>query len=126
MYTTKNIKPYAIHFGLLQIVDEGSNGLFVYIKDFEKLMGTSGKHKRCYCKHCLSNFTSHERLCNHYKTGCYDVVGTLKLMPKEDQSNIEYTSRGHEEHAPFVSEGDFECFLYSTHSHRKKQYNIIH
>ena len=73
-------------------------------------MGSSGKHKGYYCKHCLSKFTSHERLCYHYKLGCYDVVGTLKLMPKEDQSIIEYKSKGYEEYAPFVIESDFECF----------------
>ena len=73
-------------------------------------MGTSDKYKGYYCKHCLSKFTSHERLCNHYKMGCYDVVGTLKLMPKEDQNIIEYTSQGHEEYAPFVFESDFEFF----------------
>ena len=75
-----------IHIHLLHIVDEDNNGHFVYIQDFEKLMGTSGKHKGSYCKHCLSKFTSHERLSNHYKMGCYDVVGTLKFMPKEDQT----------------------------------------
>ena len=91
-------------------MDEDTNGHFVYIKDFEKLMGSSGKHKGYYCKHCLSKFTSHERLCSHYKMGCYDVVGTLKLMPKEDQNIIEYQSKGYEELAPFVIESDFECF----------------
>ena len=47
---------------------------------------------------------------NHYKMGCYDVVGTLKLMPKEDRNIIEYTSKGYEEYAPFVLGSDFECF----------------
>ena len=42
--------------------------------------------------------------------GCYDVVGTLKLMPKEDQSIIEHTSKGYEEYAPFAIESDFEFF----------------
>ena len=41
--------------------------------------------------------------------GCYDVVGTLKLMPK-NQNIIEDTSKGCEEYAPFVTESDFECF----------------
>ena len=52
-------------------------------------MGSSGKHKGHYCKHCLSKFTSHERFCSHYKMGCYNVVGTLKLMPKEDHNIID-------------------------------------
>ena len=65
MNITKNTKPDVIHIDLLHIVDEDSNGHFVYIKDLEKLMGTSGQHKWYYCKHCLSKFTSHERLCNH-------------------------------------------------------------
>ena len=69
MYIAKHIKAYATHIDLLHMVDEDSNGHFVYIKDFEKLMATSGKHKGYYCKHCLSKFTSNERLCNHYKMG---------------------------------------------------------
>jgi len=63
-----------------------------------------------YNKRCFSKFTSHERSCNDYKMGCYAVVGTLKIMPKQDQSIIEYTSKGYEEYAPFVIESDFEGF----------------
>ena len=44
----KNTKPNAIHIDLLHIAGEDRNGHFVYIKDFEKLMGTSGKHKGYY------------------------------------------------------------------------------
>ena len=73
-------------------------------------MGTSGKHKGYYCKHCSSKVTSHERLSNHYKMGCYVVVATFKLMPKEDQHMIEYTSKDYEGYAPLVIESDFECF----------------
>ena len=61
MYITKNTKPNATHIESLHIVDEDSDGHFLNIKDFENLMGTSGKHKLYYCKHCLSKFTSHER-----------------------------------------------------------------
>ena len=129
MYITKNTKPKAIHIDLLHIVDEDNNGHFVYIKDFEKLMGSSGKHKGYYCKHCLSKFTSHERLCSHYKMGCYDVVGTLKLMPKEDQNIIGYQSKGYEELAPFVIESDFECFNIkhntTTRNNQKSYTDII-
>jgi len=64
-YITKNTQPNSIHIDLWHTVDEDSNGHFVYIKDFEKLMVSSGKHKGYDCKHCLSKFTSHERLCNH-------------------------------------------------------------
>ena len=77
MYITKNTKPNTIHIDLLHIVDEDNNGDFVYAKDFEKLTGTSGKHKGYLCKHCLPKFTSYERLGNHCKMGCYDVIGTL-------------------------------------------------
>ena len=44
------------------------------------------------------------------KMGCYDVVGTLKLMPKEDQNIIEQQAKCYEELAPCVIESDFECF----------------
>ena len=92
MYITKDTEPNVTHIDSLHIVDEDDTGHCVYFKNFEKLMGTSGKHKGYYCKHCLLKFTSHERLCNHDKMGCYDVVGTSKLMPKENQNIIEYTS----------------------------------
>ena len=36
MYITKNTKPNVIHIDLSHIVDEDSNGNFVYITDFEK------------------------------------------------------------------------------------------
>jgi len=128
MYITRNTDTNTIHVDLLNIVDEDRNGHFVYMQDFEKLMGTSGKHKEYYCKHCLSKFTSHERLCNHYRMGYYDVVGTLKLMPKEDQSTIEHTSKVYEEYAPFVIESDFECFNIqntTTARHTTKSYTDV-
>ena len=39
MYKRKNTQPNTTHIDLLHIVDEDNNGHFVYIKDFEKLMG---------------------------------------------------------------------------------------
>ena len=69
MLITKNTKPNAIHIDLSHIVDADNNVHFVYIKDFEKLMGSNGAHKGYYCKHSLSKFTSHERLCTHYTNG---------------------------------------------------------
>ena len=74
----KTIKTNVIHIDLLHIVDEDSNVHFVYVKDFEKLMGTNGEHKGYDCKHCLSKCTSYEMLCNHYNMGCYYVVRTLE------------------------------------------------
>jgi len=71
------------------------------------------------------NLHHNARLCNHYKMGCYDVVGAQKLMPKEDQSTIEYTSKVYEEYAPFVLESDFECFNIqhtTTARHTTKSY----
>ena len=46
--------------------------------------------------------------------GCYDVVGTLKLMPKEDENIIEDTSNGYEEYAPFVIESDSNVWIFNT------------
>ena len=45
MYKRKNTQPNTIHIDLLHIVDEDSNGHFVYIKDLEKSMGSSGNIK---------------------------------------------------------------------------------
>ena len=51
MYIAKHTKPNLIHTDLLNIVDEDNHGHFVYAKDFEKLMGTRGKHEGYHCKH---------------------------------------------------------------------------
>ena len=125
MCTTQNTKSNVIHIDLLHIVDEDNTGHFVYIKDFEKLMGSSGKHTGYDCKHCSSKFTSYDRFCKQYKMGCYDVIGTLELMPKEDQNIIEYTSKGYEKHAPFVIESDVERFNI-RHSTTTKNNKFIH
>ena len=72
MYITKNTKSTTIHIDLLHIVDEDNNGHFIYIKDFEKLMGSSGKHKGYYCKRCLSNL--------HHMKGYAVITNWVAMM----------------------------------------------
>ena len=71
MYITKNSKPNVIPLELLHIVDEDNNGHFVYIKDFEKLMGTSDKHKGYYCKHCQNS---------HHMKGYVSITKWVVMM----------------------------------------------
>ena len=72
VFWTKNTKPDVTHIDLLHIVDEYDNGHFVYIKDFEKLMGTNGNHKAYYCKHCFQSL--------HHMKGYVTIIKWVAMM----------------------------------------------
>jgi len=62
IYYTKNIKKYAKQIDLLDVVDGTNNKEhLVYIKDLYKLMGTDGKHRTYFCKHCVQPCSSEEK-----------------------------------------------------------------
>ena len=115
IYYTKNTNKYAQHIDLLYLIDSETNKEhFVYIKDFNKLMGSNGKHRTYYCKHCVQPFSSEEKLKYHINRGCYNIVGTIRVLPKKDDKWIEYEPHkmvDKEKLCPFVCHTDFECFL---------------
>ena len=53
-------------------------------------MGANGKHRTYYCKHCAQPFRSEENLKCHMNRGCYNIVGTFRVLPKEDETWIQY------------------------------------
>ena len=121
IYYTKNTNKYAQHIDLLYLIDSETNKEhFVYIKDFNKLMGSNGKHRTYYCKHCVQPFSSEEKLKYHINRGCYNIVGTIRVLPKKDDKWIEYEPHKmvyKERLCPFVCHADFECFCVKEHKH---------
>ena len=63
---------------------------FVYIQDFNKLMGSTGKHRTYFCKRSVQPFSSEEKLKSHMNRGCYNVVGTIRVLPKQKETWNQY------------------------------------
>ena len=53
-------------------------------------MGSNGKHRAYYCKHCVRPSSSEEKLKCHINKGCYNVVGTIRVLPKQNEKWIQY------------------------------------
>ena len=72
------------------MITENDKSHYVFIKDFNRLMFSTAKHKhkKHFCIHCLQNFTTEEGLSNHKKqclliNGCQAVnyeSGTTKFI----------------------------------------------
>ena len=53
-------------------------------------MNAKGKRRTYNCKHCLQRFSSEEKLRCHMNRGCYNIVGTVRVLPKDDETWIQY------------------------------------
>ena len=95
---------------------ENSKEHFVYIKDFNKHMGSSRTY---YCKHCVQPFIRcEEKLKCHMNRGCYNVVETIRVLPKQNENWVQYEDDKmmyKEKLCPFVCRADFECFWSKEH-----------
>ena len=74
LYVSKKSHTQALN---LLLITQESKSHYVFIKDFNKLMYSSTKHKerKHYCMHCLQNSTRDEILDNHKKQ-CLLINGT--------------------------------------------------
>ena len=74
LYVSKMSHTQALN---LLLMTQESRSLYVFIKDFNKLMYSNTKHKdrKHYCMHCLQNFTTDQILDNH-KEQCLLINGT--------------------------------------------------
>ena len=101
------------------LITENDKSHYVFIKDFNRLMFSTTKHKdkKHFCMHCLQNFTTEEVLSNHKKQCLlineYQAVnyesGTTKFINHNKQIPI-----------PFKIYADTECFLKRTNSYEGK------
>ena len=92
---------------------ENDKSHYVFIKDFNRLMFSTTKHKdkKHFCMHCLQNFTTEEVQCL-FINGCQAVnyeSGAIKFINYNKQIPI-----------PFKIYADTECFLKRTNSYEGK------
>jgi len=87
-------------------------------------MGTDGKHRTYYCKHCVQPFSSEEKLKCRMNRGCFNVVGTIRVLPNEDEKWIKYEydkMMCKEKLSRFVCQADFECFCVKEYKNGDKK-----
>ena len=99
------------HVNLLNIVDKNGNYHYVYIKDYNRLIGSqtnNSKNKFFHCPYCQHGFKHENTLKKHLERGCLAVGGqSVKLPP--NGSKIELNNHDKKFKSPYVIYGDFEC-----------------
>ena len=103
LYRKTKVAKATHHIDLLKIIN-GDNYHYVYIKDFNKLIGSQTnkkKIKKYHCHHCLHGFQSEELLKQHEEKGCMAVEGQQVEMPTEDQT-MKFQNHYKKLKAPFV------------------------
>jgi len=92
------------HISLLKIEDDNGKTHYVYIKDYDKLIGPqTNKHKNklFHCRYCQHGFKRQDLLDNHVKRGCLSVEGqSVKLPDKGDV--IEFHNENRKFKCPYV------------------------
>jgi hypothetical protein len=53
-------------------------------------MGANGKRRTYSCKHCVQPFSNEWKLRCQMTRGCYGIVGTVWVLPKEDENWLQY------------------------------------
>jgi len=99
------------HISLLKIEDDNGKTHYVYIKDYDKLIGQQTNkttNKLFHCRYCQHGFIRQDLLDNHVKRGCLSVEGqSVKLPDKGDV--IGFLNENRKFKCPYVVYGDFEC-----------------
>ena len=111
---TKNEK--ATHQISLLKLEDGDDYHYVYIKDYNRLIGSqTNKHKAKlhHCFHCRHGFQSKELLDEHNEEGCMAVEGQQIEMPSSEDIMV-FKNHYKKLKAPFVVYADFECLTIRT------------
>jgi hypothetical protein len=99
------------HINLLKIVDDNGKFHYVYIKDYNKLIGSqtnNSKNKLYHCNFCQHGFKRQDLLEKHLSNGCLAVTGQSVELPKEGET-ITFKNPYRKFKCPFVAYADFEC-----------------
>ena len=121
LYRKTNIARSKFHIDLLKL-EEGNKSQYVYIKNYDRLIGCQTnkmKAKKFHCHTCLHGFGSEELLEKHITNGCLAVEGQQIEMPKEEDI-IKFRHHYKKLKAPFVIYADFEC-LTTIHDEPKNK-----
>ena len=104
------------HVNLLKIEDDTGKHHYVFIKDYNKLIGSQtndSKNKLFHCRFCQHGFKRQNLLDKHLERGCLAVEGQSVKMPDEG-SAIEFKNHYRQFTCPFTIYGDFECLTMET------------
>ena len=108
LYRKTKVAKATHHIDLLKI-HEGDNHHYVFVKDYNRLMGSQTnkrQNKHFHCHHCLHGFRSEELLKKHEERGCMAVEGQQIVM---GASPMFFKNHYKRLKAPFVIYADFEC-----------------
>ena len=106
----------ATHQVSLLKLEDGDDYHCVFIKDYDKIIGSQTnkmKAKKHHCFHCQHGFLTKELLDEHVEKGCMAVEGQQIQMPKEDDIMV-FKNHYKKLKAPFVIYADFECLTTRT------------
>ena len=110
-------KPYAQVLNLLLITQE-SKSHYVFIKDFNRLMYSSTKHKdkKHHCMPCLQSFIK-EKILNQQKKQCLLINGCQAV--NYESGTIKFTNYEKQIPVPFKIYANKECFLKRINSYER-------
>ena len=92
-------------------LEDGDDYHYVFIKDYDRLMGSQTnkmKAKKHHCFHSKHGFISQELLNEHTEKGCMAVEGQQIEMPDVSETMV-FKNHYKKLKAPFVIYADFEC-----------------
>ena len=101
---------------MLKIEDEAGKYHYVFIKDYNKLVGSQtngGNNKLFHCRYCQHGFKRKSLLDKHLERGCLAVEGQSVKMPDEG-SEIVFNNHYRKFKCPFTIYADFECLTLET------------
>ena len=104
------------HVNLLKIDDGAGKYHYMFIKDYNKLIGRQAggdSNKLFHCRYCHHGFKRKNLLDKHLERGCLAVEGQSVKMPDEG-SEIEFKNHYQKFKCPFTIYGDFECLTIET------------
>ena len=104
----------------LLLITENENKHYVLIKDFNKFMYDTTKHKdkKHFCMHCLQCFSS-ERVLTTHKENCFQVNGAQAIkMPDKNDNILKFNNPHRQLPVPFVIYADFEAITEKMHGCR--------
>ena len=104
------------HVDLLKIGDDKGKCHYVFVKDYNKLVGSQTNNHKArlfHCRYCQHGFKTDKLLTKHLDQGCLSVEGQSVKLPEEG-SSIEFNNHNRKFKCPFTTYGDFECLTTIT------------
>ncbi|XP_068675341.1 uncharacterized protein [Montipora foliosa] len=104
----------------LLLTTEDENKHYVLIKNFNKFMYDTTKHKdkKHFCMHCLQCFSS-ERVLTAHEENCFQVNGAQAIkMPDKNDNILKFNNPHRQLPVPFVIYADFEAITEKMHGCR--------